>query len=96
MFFQHIILKDNKFIGLNPFNPCHLWSIKRCVQTVVSRGEQLPQKLDFYRANVPCPDGSGNPLARVAIFGQDGKSDQSRRFGTPLRPSPKSHARRRL
>ena len=30
---------------------------------------------DFYRSNVPSPDGSGNPLARVAIFGQDGKSD---------------------
>ena len=30
---------------------------------------------DFSRSNVPSPDGSGNPLARVAIFGQDGKSD---------------------
>lgn len=34
MFFQHLFLKDNEYISLNPFNLCHLWPIKRCVQTV--------------------------------------------------------------
>jgi len=37
MFLNIFFLKGNKFIGLNPFNPCHLWPIQRCIQTVGSQ-----------------------------------------------------------
>ncbi|MCZ8229816.1 hypothetical protein, partial [Flavobacterium sp.] len=64
MFFLHIFLKDNKFIGLNPFNPCHLWPIKRCVQTV---GQQRHTLLfSFKKAKIQRM--AGPMLAKEPVF----------------------------
>ena len=37
---------------------------------------------DFSRSNVPSPDGSGNPLARVAILGRAERATKRSSFAT--------------
>jgi len=52
------------------------WAFKKNTPSPSLEGSSSRKNWVFYRSNVPSPDGSGNPLARVAIFGQCGKSDQ--------------------